>query len=913
MKTLSISPLMLSIQLALAVAGGITSTCILAQDGTAGIAAQSSQQFEIAAGSLDRVLSQFALDAGIGLYMDASLSAGKHSAGLRGSYSIDAGLMQILSQTGLIAQRQRDGSYQLLESASSATHQLPAVLVEGARYTESDLQYHEPRSVSVITREQIDQRPPRHAADMLEQTSGIYSAVNQRDPGLSVNIRGIQDYGRVNMNIDGMRQNFSINGHQQRNGVIFIDPELIESIQIDKGAVSQLGSAGTLGGIATFNTINASQFLEPGKTFGGRLRAGHGIGNLSNGTFFNGSAVFAMGNEQADVLVGWSERNFGNYYAGTNNPDNLGSNIRGRDLNPEAWEDWLTSEVEYMDSVTRSQIIKIGTQLAEDQRLQFSYLETDTDSKDAWTYMNSDTNRYYYRHTGSTDANSRSAALDYSFNPNQLIDLNAKLYLVKTGVDKWSAESTASQSSGNWYPDYTDRVETETWGLQLENTSLFSIGQQGMLSLNYGGELYRDQFSSSTTRERAVNETVLPYIPGGANPEGTRWMGSLFGHIDYQHGDWLTIDAGLRYDRYRLQGEAGMTLWMYKDGQFQSGTGREQQHLIFDVDQEAGRLSPSLGIAVNPGVDWLQLYTRWGKGWRPPTTTESFMSGRPHAGSSSQVVYPNPYLEAERSQNWELGFNVFTESMLTPHDRLGIKVAYFDTRIDNFIFMDTNVSVPGGTVGGISMGRSAYQNNQEETRFRGIEYNLDYDTGNYYAQLNYTQMLGSNNFCSKEFYIGGAQELVQVGTEPGFIQVGPIQIPVNIPIYEARLNDALNDLVSCGHIMGNASYMPSDRGSLTLGTRLLDRRLDMGARMRYSPGNGEHLDGSWAGSLLDKALWPRYKVYDLYANFRVTPALNLTLAMENVTDEAYFVAMGDVNNLSLARGRTLTGMLEYRF
>lgn len=54
----------------------------------------------------------------------------------------------------------------------------------------------------------MDNRPARHAADMLEQSAGVYSSVSQQDPSLSVNIRGIQDYGRVNMNIDGMRQNF---------------------------------------------------------------------------------------------------------------------------------------------------------------------------------------------------------------------------------------------------------------------------------------------------------------------------------------------------------------------------------------------------------------------------------------------------------------------------------------------------------------------------------------------------------------------------------------------------------------------------------------------------------------------------------------------------------------------------------
>ena len=70
-----------------------------------------------------------------------------------------------------------------------------------------------------------------------------YTAVNQRDQGLSVNIRGIQDYGRVNMSIDGMRQNYQQSGHQQRNGTLYVDPEMVSSVEIDKGAQSGMAGA----------------------------------------------------------------------------------------------------------------------------------------------------------------------------------------------------------------------------------------------------------------------------------------------------------------------------------------------------------------------------------------------------------------------------------------------------------------------------------------------------------------------------------------------------------------------------------------------------------------------------------------------------------------------------------------------
>ena len=121
-----------------------------------------------------------------------------------------------------------------------------------------------------------------------------------------------------------------------------------------------------------------------------------------------------------------------------------------------------------------------------------------------------------------------------------------------------------------------------------------------------------------------------------------------------------------------------------------------------------------------------------------------------------------------------------------------------------------------------------------------------------------------------------------------------------------------NNAITCGAIMGNAAHIPADRGSLTVGARFLERRLDTGIRLRYSPGNDASLN-EWSYNGIEQAHWPKYSVYDLYASYWPTDTLNITLSLENATDEAYFVAMGDASNLSMARGRTLSGMLEYKF
>lgn len=874
-------------------------------------ASRNQVRFDIPAQSLDSAVLAYAEQSGVQVFFDSRKLAGLRSEGLHGSYPAEEGLRQLLRGTPVRYHFSAVGQVGLERVAQDGEAlELGATHVDSQR--DGDWVYQTPRSVSVITRGQIDQRPPRHAADMLEQTAGVYTAVNQRDPGLSVNIRGVQDYGRVNMNIDGMRQNFNVNGHQQRNGVMFIDPEFVQGIEIDKGTSAGMGGAGVIGGIASFNTIQASDLLGPGKEVGGRLRAGHGIGELGNGTYFNGSALFAAGNEIGDILVGHSERHYGDYRSGTQNADNLGTQIRGKLDNREAWKGWLNGEVGAMDSVTRSQLFKLGLSFADDQRLQFSYFETDTDSKDAWTYSDSLTNRYYYRVTSTNDINAKNAALDYSYKPdNDLIDFKAKLYYVTTRQDRWNADNLSSLETGNHVEAYTDRYQTDTWGLQLENTSRWQVGSVGALAFNYGSEAFQDTFRPSTNRIAAPNEIdALPYVEG-LTPKGKRIMASLFGNLRYDHGDWLTLDAGLRYDRFRLTGDTGVTTWMYPMGVTEPNLRRQETHMLFDVDREEGRFSPTFGIAVKPGPEWLQVYTRWGRGWRPPQVTEAFMTGRPHGGGS-EMVYPNPFLKAEESHNWELGVNIFRESLFRDGDRFAAKVAYFDTRIDNFSFLDINATLPGSSISGISLGRSVYENNLRTTRFRGVEYSLDYDAGAYYGQLSYTHMIGSNDFCSKQYYLGGAQRLVNAGTVRRPVQVGNRVIMLPVRVSRAEWADDQNAVTSCGEIMGNAAYMPADRGALTLGMRFLERTLDVGMRARYSEGNGENLN-THTYSQIDQALWPKYLVYDLYASYWMTPQLNVALSLENATDEAYFVAMGDGNNLSLARGRTLSGMLEYRF
>lgn len=858
--------------------------------------AQAAQQkhFNIAAQPLQSAMLRFAEQADMQVFFDEVKLDGMQGAALNGSMSVEQGLRRLIGDNPVAFRLQPQGQIVLSRlptaNGDGGALALDSLTVLGAGgINANDWVYDEPRSVSVISREQMDNRPARHAADILEQTTGAYSSVSQQDPALSVNIRGIQDYGRVNMNIDGMRQNFQKSGHGQRNGTMYIDSELLSGVTIDKGTSGGMGSAGTLGGIATFNTVSASDFLAPGKELGGKLHASTG----DNGTHFIGSGILALGNETGDILLAASERHLGDYWPG--NKGDIG-NIRinndtgNYDRYTESIKNNKIPDTNYR---MHSRLAKVGWNLPANQRLQLSYLQTQTASPIAGTLTNLGTRPPYelgWKRTGYSDVMARNAAFDYSLAPEGVdwLDFQAKLYYVDTQDDSDTYSTSSLLNNG-----YATRTRLRTYGAQAQNTSRFSLAPGHDFRANYGLEFYYDKATSDSSRQGME----------GVTPAGNRSVASLFANLTYDYDGWLTLEGGLRYDRYRLRGQTGLSYPdLAKDGQRYtidnpckalrltgcSTTTRED----WDVDRDQGKLSPTLAVAVRPGVEWLELYTTYGKSWRPPAITETLTNGSAH---SSSTQYPNPFLQPERSRAWEVGFNVQQPDLWFEGDRLVAKVAYFDTKVDNYINLAIDRNKPGLVQP--SIGNAAYVNNLSKTRFRGLEYQLNYDAGVFYADLTYTHMIGKNEFCSNKAWLGGRLRYGD-GSRRGNFYVEP--------------DAASNDAVTCdgGSQFGTAAYLPGDRGSVTLGGRAFDRKLDAGVTVRFAPG---YQDSSVPSNYPYLADWPKYTLFDLYASYKLTDSLTLRGSVENLTNRAYVVSYGETLANTLGRGRTVQGGVEYRF
>lgn len=186
------------------------------------VAQSASQGNTIAAGPLEAVLNQFGQQAGILLSFPTALTQGKHSPGLNGKYDrsdedgpdgIAAALSQLLAGTGLQAVRQGDRAYTLitLPQAAGATALAPVTVTAAAdrsgttegtgRYTTAAtaaatglaLSPREtPQSISVLTRQQMDDQNMHGIADALKHVTGISRATAPNDNRANYYARGFQ-------------------------------------------------------------------------------------------------------------------------------------------------------------------------------------------------------------------------------------------------------------------------------------------------------------------------------------------------------------------------------------------------------------------------------------------------------------------------------------------------------------------------------------------------------------------------------------------------------------------------------------------------------------------------------------------------------------------------------------------------
>ncbi|WP_217475712.1 TonB-dependent siderophore receptor [Stutzerimonas stutzeri] len=237
---------------------------------------QSVRGYDIPAGPLSSALSRFAGEAGILLSVEGSLIEGRQSKGLQGQFGIEEGFERLLQGSGLQAVRDEQGTYSLAPRPPSGdTVELKPMVVEGFALgnalgemegynathssvaTKTSMPLVETsQTVSVVTRQQIEDQGSRSIAQAVRYTPGLmstpYGATTRYD---YVAMRGITDGAVDNLYLDGQK----LLGDSGTYSSLQVDPYFVERIDILKGPSSVLYGRSLPGGLVAMTTKKPQQ------------------------------------------------------------------------------------------------------------------------------------------------------------------------------------------------------------------------------------------------------------------------------------------------------------------------------------------------------------------------------------------------------------------------------------------------------------------------------------------------------------------------------------------------------------------------------------------------------------------------------------------------------------------------------
>lgn len=273
--------LLKSAPLSLAILAATTLSTHLAQADTVNVAAQA---YDIPAGPLGTSLNRFAQQAAVAIVFQPQALEGLQSPGLKGNFATQDGFDRLLQGSGYRAVKVNQGyTLQAITTASSGTMELGPTEVTATQLgnvTEGTGSYtpgtiatstrliltpkQTPQSVSVVTRQHMDDFGLNNVDDVMRHTPGITVSAfdtersNYYARGFSIN----------NFQYDGIPSTARNVAYSAGNTLS--DMAIYDRVEVLKGATGLLTGAGSLG--ATINLVRK----KPTADFQGHATLGAG-------------------------------------------------------------------------------------------------------------------------------------------------------------------------------------------------------------------------------------------------------------------------------------------------------------------------------------------------------------------------------------------------------------------------------------------------------------------------------------------------------------------------------------------------------------------------------------------------------------------------------------------------------------
>ncbi len=561
--------------------------------------------------------------------------------------------------------------------------------------------------VSSVSMEQIQGLQPNRLSDIFYSVPGVSFQERGDDPATVINIRGLQDFGRVAVVVDGARQNYQRSGHNA-NGSFFLDPELVGGVDVVRGPTANIYGSGAIGGLVSFRTKDINDVVRPGERWGVDMTGSGGTNNARGlGSVFGG----VRADPNVDVFGGAVYRTQGNYKDGNgteigNTGNELAAGLMKLTVRPADGHE-----------------VKIGG-VFQDYKYSIGQQNRGPTTTSAPLAAIAGSSVY------ASDAKNYLGTITYKYAKpdDNWFDWNATVYGNRVENDQVKTYNTRITTGGGVCPisnpgnnisgcvgDRRSYV-LDTLGVDVNNTTRFNVGDWRN-AVTYGVDAFRDDVVTSDARGNSNITT----------PSGVRTVSGGFIQLKQNYSTWFEAISAIRYDRYDLDSRT--------------------------VSTGGDRFSPKITLGVTP-VAGFTPYVSYAEGYRAPSITETLIAGGHATGGGPPLFVcpdgtaglfcflPNPALRPEVGKNKEIGLNLKYNDIFTSGDSFRGKFNLFRNDVDGYIDLVGSAPTPVPPFGSFSQ-FFQYQN-IAHARIEGFEAETMYDAGLWYVGVAGHLIRGKN-------------------------------------------------------------------------------------------------------------------------------------------------------------------------
>lgn len=405
---------------------------------------------------------------------------------------------------------------------------------------------------------------------------------------------------------------------------------------------------------------------------------------------------------------------------------------------------------------------------------------------------------------GSRKIENRNYQVNYNFNNNSYLDLNlmAAHNIGKTIYPK-----------GGFFAGWrvADKLITKNVAniVDINNSHTFLLPKEIDLKTTLGFNYFTNEYS----KNRFPEELSLFYNDDSHDPGTYGNLGQFKGDRNLlpqrsvilqpsgkQKFKTVYFDTALSKGIYHLNYSVNFTHYAFNGeyvGYENTQTQINEPILHTSGHKKAFNHSATLSAELS---DYFMPFFTYSRTHRMPNIQEMFFSQVSDAGV-------NTALKPEQSDTYQLGFNTYKKGLFTQDDVLGIKLVGYRSFIKNYIHNVYGVWWRNGVVPDWAESNRfrftiAHQNYKPIVKKSGVELEINYDMGRFFANLSYAYQRTNQ--------------------------------PTNYADASPRPNNASKeDILKQGYGLSRVSMLPKDYGRLELGTRWFDQKLTLGLAARY--------------------------------------------------------------------------------